>query len=190
MNRAVSRSRLKALVAVLAIAAAGTALSVATIHGDAARASSLPAVTQSDYSALSGMAAGDASGLAPPTASVGEGNRPIASSMTEIDVGKANLAVSVAKSTEGGVCVFVEHHGAKGAGGSCGTAALLKTGATAEVREQNGETTIAGVVPNGVSAVKVGFADGTSQTVAVIDNGWAIENAPASMTSATDVVGG
>ena len=95
MNGAVSRSRLKGLVAVLAIAAAGTALLVATTHGDAARASSLSAVTQSDYSALSGMAAGDASGSAPPSASVGEGNRPIAGSMTEIDVGKANLAVSV-----------------------------------------------------------------------------------------------
>jgi hypothetical protein len=110
--------------------------------------------------------------------------------MTQIDVGKADLTVSVAKSTEGGVCVFVERHGARGGGGSCGTAALLKVGETAEVHEENGPTTIVGVVPDGVSAVKVGFAGGTSQTAKVLNNGWAIENAPAGMTSATDVVGG
>jgi hypothetical protein len=191
MKGAVPWCRPKVLVTcAVTIAAAGAALLVAVATGGTARANGSPEVTQSSYSVLSGAAAGDAAGSAPPSASTGEGNRPVGSSMTEIDIGNADLTVSVAKSTEGGVCIFVERHGARGAGGSCGTAALLKTGATAEVREPNGPTTIVGLVPDGVSAVKVGFADGTSQAVKVVNNGWAVENAPASMTSATDVVGG
>jgi hypothetical protein len=191
MKAAVSSSRTKGLViCTLAIAAAGTAVFVliATASGGAARATGLPAVTQTDYSALN--TAPHASGLMPPSASAGEGNRPVAASMTELAIGKPHLTVSLAKSSEGGVCVFVERRGAQGAGGSCGTAALLGTGATAEVQEASGERTIAGVVPDGVSSVKVGFAGGASQNATVVDNGWAIENAPADMTSATDVAGG
>jgi hypothetical protein len=188
---AASLSRTKGLViCTLAIAAAGGTvfLFIATANGGAARATGLPAVTQTDYSAFNTGA--NASGSIPPSASVGEGNRPVAASMTELAIGKPNLTVSLAKSSEGGVCVFVERHGAKGGGGSCATAALLGTGATAEVQEANGERTIAGVVPDGVSSVKVGFVGGASQTVTVVDNGWAIEDSPAGVTSATDVVGG
>jgi len=178
------------VVSSLAIAAAGTALLLtATVNGGSARAASSAAVKQTDYSAF--RTGAHAPGLMPPSASAGEGNRPVAVSMTELAVGKPNLTVFLAKSSEGGVCVFVERRGAKGAGGSCGTATLLRTGATAEVHEDaSGDRTIAGVVPDGVSSVSVRFVDGSSETAAVVDNGWAIERAPASMTSATDIVGG
>jgi hypothetical protein len=126
----------------------------------------------------------------PPSASAGEGNRPIGSSATVLNLGKPNLVVTVTRSSEGGVCVFVERHGARGGGGSCGTAALLKSGETAEVHEQNAPTVLAGVVPDGVSAVKVTFVDGSSQTVTVADNGWAIEAAPNVLASTTDITGG
>jgi hypothetical protein len=191
MKGAIPLSRAQVAVAcALASAAAGTVfLLAATANGGTARATGLPAVTQADYSAFGTGA--DASGLTPPSASAGEGNRPVAASMTRLGIGKPNLTVLLAKSSEGGVCVFVERRGAKGAGGSCATAALLRTGATGEMHEDaSGERTIAGVVPDGVSSVKVGFADGASRTVTVVDNGWAIENAPAGMTSATDIVGG
>jgi hypothetical protein len=110
--------------------------------------------------------------------------------MIEVNTGNSDLTVMVAKSTEGGVCVFVERHGARGGGSSCGSPALLETGETGELREDNGPTTIAGIVPDGVSAVTVGFADGTSKTVNVKSNVWSIEDAPASMTHTTNVTGG
>lgn len=191
MPRAISSSRAKVLIpCALAIAAAGTVFLIATISSGSAHASSGPTVTQSDYSVFSTSAAGGASSSAPHSASAGEGNRPIASSMTTVALGKPNLKVTVAKSSEGGVCVFVERSGAKDAGGSCASPELLRTGATAQVQEANGEMTIAGIVPDGVSSVKVDFTDGASQTAPVIDNGWAIEDAPANMISANDVVGG
>jgi hypothetical protein len=100
------------------------------------------------------------------------------------------LVVTIARSSEGGVCVFVERHGSRGGGGGCGPAALLKSGETAEVHEQNAPTVLAGVVPDGVSAVKVTFVDGSSQTVTVVDNGWAIEAAPDVLASTTEITGG
>jgi hypothetical protein len=179
-------------ICALAPTAAGTALVlIATANGGTARATGLPTTTPGDYSAFNTSAAGDASSSAPPSASAGLGDGPVAGSMTKLPLGKANLSVMIAKSSEGGVCVFVERAGAKGAGGSCAPASLLSTGTQVEVHgEANGKRTVAGVVPDGVSAVKVGFAGGVSQTVPVVDNGWAIEDAPASMTSASDVVGG
>jgi hypothetical protein len=126
----------------------------------------------------------------PPSVEAGEGSDPIRSSATELNLGKPNLTVTITKSSEGGVCVFVERHGARGGGGSCGTAALLKTGETAEMHEQNAPTILAGVVPDGVSAVKVTYVDGSSQTVPVVDNGWAIEAAPNVLAKTTNVTGG
>jgi hypothetical protein len=185
-------SRTKALViCALALAAAGiVVLLFATANGGTARATGLPVVTQNDYSAFGAGTAGSASGMTPPSTRAETGDRPLAASMTRLVVGNADLDVWLAKSSEGGVCVFVERRGAKGAGGSCAPAALLRTGATAVVEEGNGERTIAGVVPDGVSAVTVRFATGDSKTVPVADNGWAIENAPASVTGTADVVGG
>jgi hypothetical protein len=173
-----------------AITLAGIAAFIAVSTGSNASASSTPEVTQDDYSALLGTSAGDASASMPPSASAGEGNRPIGSSATELDLGKPNLTVTITKSSEGGVCVFVERHGARGGGGSCGTAALLGAGETAEVHEQNAPTVLAGVVPDGVSAVKVSFVDGGSQTVPVVDNGWVIEDTPTALAGTTDVTGG
>lgn len=178
------------LTCALAITVAGAAVLVAVATGSIASASSTPAVAQSDYSALVSASAGDASAWMPPSASAGEGNRPIGSSATELNLGKPNLVLTIAKSSEGGVCVFVERRGGRGGGGSCGTAALLKTGETAEVHEQSAPTVLAGVVPDGVSAVKVTFVDGSSQTVPVVHNGWAIEAAPNVLASTTDVTGG
>jgi hypothetical protein len=178
------------LTCALAITVAGIAVLVAVATGSTASASSTPEVTQSDYSALVSTSAGDASASMPPSRSAGEGNNPIGSSATELNLGKPNLMVTITKSSEGGVCVFVERHGARGGGGSCGTTALLKTGETAEMHEQNAPTILAGVVPDGVSAVKVTFVDGSSQTVPVVDNGWAIENAANALASTTDVTGG
>lgn len=190
MMRVVPLSRAKALILGVLAIAAGVALLIVTTSGGTAHAGSGQAVTQGDYAVLTSSAAGDASSSAPQSASSGEGNQPIASSMTTVALGNPNIALRIAKSTEGGVCVFVERKGARGDGGSCASAALLRTGATAEVHEASGEITIAGVVPDGVSSVKVQLTSGASQTVPVVDNGWAIENAPASMVTASDVVGG
>jgi hypothetical protein len=191
MRGAIPLSRTKVLVmCALAITVAGIAVLVAVATGSIASASSTPIVTQNDYSALVGTSAGDASALMPSSASAGEGNRPIGSSATELNLGKPNLVVTITKSSEGGVCVFVERHDARGGGGSCGTATLLSTGETAEVHEQNAPTVLAGVVPDGVSAVKVTYVDGSSKTIPVIHNGWAIEAAPNVLASTTDVTGG
>jgi len=191
MKGAVPLPRAKLLViCAVALAAAGAVFLLVATSGGAARATGLPAVTQSDYSTLVGTSAADASASMPPSASAGEGNRPIGSSATELNLGKPNLVVTITKSSEGGVCVFVERHGARGGGGSCGTAALLKTGETAEVHEQNAPTVLAGVVPDGVAAVKVTYVDGSSQTVPVAHNGWAIENAPNVLASTTNITGG
>jgi len=178
------------LACALAITAAGIAVLVAVATGSSASASSPPEVTQSDYSALVGTSAGDASASMPPSRPADEGNNPIGSSATELNLGKPNLTVTITKSSQGGVCVFAERHGGRGGGGACGTAALLKTGETGEMHEQNGPTTLVGVVPDGVSAVKVKFVDGSSQTVPVVDNGWAIENTPSALASTTDIAGG
>ena len=181
--------------AVLAIAGAATAL-LLLVTGNAgnARAAGAPAVTQSDYSVFGTAAAGAASGSVPASETSGGPGGPeyaVAGSFTRLAVSTSNLTVLIAKSSEGGVCVFVEPHGARGVGGSCAPAALLATGAKGEMQEEpSGRRTVAGVVPDGVSAVRVGFADGLSQTVPVVDNGWAIENAPASVTSSIDIVGG
>lgn len=176
---------------VAAIITAGAILLVVVLSGGAAQADSQSVGPPSDYAVLGGTSTGDASALAPPSGDlVGEGNRPITDSITEVNTGNRDLTVTVADSTEGGVCVFVERQGARGGGGSCGAPSLLKTGETAEVREDDGPTVIAGIVPNGVTAVKVGFADGTSQTVNVASNVWVIENAPAAMSNTTDVTGG
>lgn len=183
------RNKLLALLA-LSLAAAGAATLVAIVNSGSARATNASVVAQAQYSVLTGTATGDAASSVPPSTSTGEGNNPIGSTITNVDIGNHTLTVTVAWSTEGGVCVFVERHGARGAGGSCGDAALLDRGAKAELHEDNGPTTLAGVVPDGVSAVRVGFADGTSETVNVAHNAWAIERAPAGMTSATNVVGG
>jgi hypothetical protein len=191
MKAALSLSRTRILVlCAMAMAALGAVALIVATSGGTARAGSAQAVTQSDYAALDSSAAGDASSSAPQSASSGEGDEPIASSMTTIALGKPNITLTIAKSTRGGVCVFVERSGARGVGGSCGSAELLRTGTTAEVREDSGQITIAGVVPDGVSSESVQFANGTSETVPVVDNGWAVEDAPASMANSSNVVGG
>src|SRR5882757_6234268 len=91
-----SRSKVL-LTCALAITVAGIAALVAVATGSA---SSTPEVTQSDYSALVGTSAGDASASMPPSASAGEGNHPIGSSATELDLGKPNLVVTITKSNE------------------------------------------------------------------------------------------
>jgi hypothetical protein len=191
MKTAIPWSRSKVLLTfALAITVAGITVLVAVSTGSTASASNTPTLTPSEYSALVGASAGDAAASMPQSASAGEGNRPIGSSATALNLGTPNLVVTISRSSDGGVCVFVERHGARGGGGSCGTAALLKTGETAEVHEKNAPTVLAGVVPDGVSAVKVTYVDGSSQTVPVVDNGWAIEAAPNVLASTTDVTGG
>jgi hypothetical protein len=178
-------------ICTLALATAGAVfVLIASSGGGTAHATGLPAVTQNSYAALGTGAAGDAASSAPPSAAAGLGNGPVPGSMTKLSLGKPNLSVVIARSSEGGVCVFVERAGAKGVGGSCASASLIGTGAKAEVLGENGERALAGVVPDGVSAVTVGFAGGGSQTVPVVDNGWAIEEAPASATGTTDIAGG
>jgi hypothetical protein len=182
--KVVSWSRSAILIAsALVIATGAVWLSLATGDSHAAQ-------PQTIYSVFSSATAGNAASSAPSSARPGEGNTPITASFTRVAVGNPNLTVYAAKSSEGGVCVFVERNGARGSGGSCADASLFASGAKAEVQEEGGDRIVAGVVPDGVSSVKVGFGSGTSQTVAVVDNGWVIENAPASVTSATDVAGG
>lgn len=184
MTRAIPWSRAKLLIlCTAAFVVIGAVALILTTGGGTAHAGSGQPVTLSDYSVLNSSAVGDAS-------SALQSSSAITGTMTSIPVGKPNISVKIAKSTEGGVCVFVERSGAKDDGGSCIPSELLRTGTTAELHEGDGEIIIAGVVPDGVSSVIVQLSNKTSQTVPVVDNGWAIEDAPAGMANYSDTVGG
>ncbi|HEY2631359.1 MAG TPA: hypothetical protein VGI26_03170 [Solirubrobacteraceae bacterium] len=83
----------------------------------------------------------------------------------------------------GGICVLLWVHQPSGSvpgiGYSCSTSSTeLGSGATTEVSQlpgSPGRVFVAGVVPSSVGSMKVTLADGSTRTVAVTDNSWALE---------------
>lgn len=135
--------------------------------------------------------------LSPPGGA--QGGWPMAESIRPLHIQAPNLTAWIAKSLGGGVCVLLWAHqpsgDAPGIGASCSEESEegLRRGATTQVSEIPGEPSrvdIAGVVPSTVSAVTVTQADGSSKTVPVENNGWALETegTPQSVQSIT--VGG
>jgi hypothetical protein len=92
--------------------------------------------------------------------------------------------VWIAKSASGGVCVLASS-GRPAANGhvltasSCSTADGLAEGASIELTGSLAGSPnrflLAGVVPSGVSSVTAQLADGSTDTVDVSDNAWALE---------------
>jgi hypothetical protein len=152
----------------------------------------LPLVTHGSPAAATLGAQGPTFPASPPAEVAG--GWPEAVSIRKLSINVSTISAWIAKSIEGGVCVLLSRHqpikGVYGVAVSCALAANINsTGATveSEVPGSNG-VTIAGVVPAGVSSVQVALTDGTSKTVVVSDNAWALET-EAHIQSIHDVAG-
>jgi hypothetical protein len=112
-----------------------------------------------------------------------QGGWPVAASIRAVSVDVPNVSAWIAKSTGGGICVLLWPHqpagGVPGVGYSCSTSSEdLSQGATTQLSQlpdSPGKVYVAGVVPSGVESMKVTLADGTTTTVGVSDNAWALE---------------
>lgn len=174
-------------------------------EGAPAAATSQPAPR---YSALAGSeptgltfvdphATGSPAGASGPTwpASPPEdtgGSWPVTSSIRRVTLSVPGISAWIARSAAGGVCVLVyDGRAADGVGVTCSTPEGVGAGASLEITElpeQPGRVIEAGVVPDGVTAVRATLADGTSTTMAVSGNAWARSgsepSAPGSETTA------
>lgn len=97
----------------------------------------------------------------------------------------------IAKSIDGGVCVLSSRHrpikGVFSLGVGCDRVA--SAGATVESgNPAESGTTVAGVVPSGVTSVVVTLANSATTTVPVTENAWALETA-AAVSGTRDVEG-
>lgn len=112
-----------------------------------------------------------------------QGGWPVAASIRAVSVEVPEMSVWIAKSTGGGICVLLWAHqpvgSAPAVGYSCSTSSEdLSQGATTQVSQlpdSPGKVYVAGVVPSGVGSMKVTLADGSTRTVGVTDNAWALE---------------
>jgi hypothetical protein len=112
-----------------------------------------------------------------------QGGWPIATSIRALSIDVPGLSAWIAKSIGGGVCVLLSRHQPTGTvpsvEDSCSTSSEdLGQGATVQASrfpDAPGKVYVAGVVPSGVSAMKVTLADGGTKTVSVSDNAWALE---------------
>lgn len=106
------------------------------------------------------------------------------SSIRKVDVGVSGALVWIAKSSSGGICVLASTgkplpNGHVATAASCSTVGeSLANGATIELSGllAGSPTTVllAGVVPSGVSSLSAVLADGSTKTVTVTDDSWAI----------------
>jgi hypothetical protein len=93
------------------------------------------------------------------------------------------MSVWIAKSMGGGICVLLWAHqppdSVPAVASSCSTnSEELGRGATTQLSQlpnSPGKVYVAGVVPSSVGAMRVTLADGSTTTVGVTDNGWALE---------------
>ena len=124
---------------------------------------------------------------------------PLAESIRPLQTESPDLTAWIAKSLGGGVCVLLWAHQPAGETASIGyscseeTEAGLRRGATTQASEIPGEpgrVYVAGVVPSTVSAVAVTLADGSSKTVPVKDDAWALETEGAPRSYQSIPVGG
>jgi hypothetical protein len=152
----------------------------------------LPLVTHNSSAAANAntvAATGPTFPASPPPDVVGEW--PEAESIRKVSVGVPAVSAWIAKGIGGGVCVLSSRHeaikGVYGVAVSCNPTS--SAGATVESEVPGGNAvTVAGVVPAGVSSVEVALTNGTTRTVPVADNAWALET-DAHIQSTHDVAG-
>jgi hypothetical protein len=122
------------------------------------------------------------------------GDWPVATSIRKVSVDVPTVSAWISKSIDGGVCVLSSRHqpinGLYGVAFSCAPTAGIDSGATVESEvPDSSNVTAVGVVPAGVSSVQVTLTNGTTKTVAVSGNAWALET-DSHIQSANDVAGG
>src|ERR1700686_4306318 len=139
---------------------------------NSAEPTGLPLVTHSGSAPVNAnatAATGPTFPASPPPDLVGEW--PEAESIRKVSVSAPAISTWIAKGIGGGVCVLMAHHqpvkGTYGVAVSCNPD--TSSGATVEsdAPGSNG-VAIAGVVPTGVSSVRVELSDGTIKMVPVV----------------------
>ena len=119
------------------------------------------------------------------------GEWPEAASIRKVPVSVPVISAWIAKGLGGGVCVLSSQHkpikGVYGVAVSCNPA--TSAGATVESEVPDGTgVAVVGVVPAGVASVEVVLTNGTTKTISVADNAWALQ-ASAPVQSTHDVAG-
>lgn len=108
---------------------------------------------------------------------------PVAASIRAVSVEDEGMSVWIAKSMGGGICVLLWAHqpadSVPAVASSCSTSSEeLGRGATTQLSQlpdSPGKVYVAGVVPSSVGSMRVTLADGSTTTVGVADNAWALE---------------
>jgi hypothetical protein len=99
-----------------------------------------------------------------------------------VDGGSNVRGTWVAPSTNGGICFLVTVGDDKGAGGTCSRAGDVTNGSISVLYGHGngelaqGETVIAGAVPDGVTSIQIDLVDGTTTTVPVADNAFTFDS--------------
>ena len=136
----------------------------------------------------------------PATAPAGAGGYwPVTASIRPLKLSVPGVRGWIARSLAGGVCVMlyygVSYEGRSAIGLSCSSPEEAGTGTSlvvSGVPGMPGRVIEAGVVPDGVSAVRTVLADGSTSTQQVSDNGWARSGSepPAPGAEPTPITGG
>jgi hypothetical protein len=186
------RQRLRRSLLPVAPALAAAGLAVASLAGGGAPARATPEAPPS-YAALAAPA--EPTGLAlvdphaaeapatggptwPASPPVGTGGSwPVTATIRRLKM--SGVQAWIARSAAGGVCLMLYDgrrvEGVAAVDVSCSSAEAFGDGASIEVAEipgMPGRVIEAGVVPDGVTAVRTALADGTSATTAVTGNAW------------------
>jgi hypothetical protein len=204
----IARHRRVLVAGLLAIAAILAIILLLNGSGTTARASAPMLPSYAAYTALSSTESpgltvatpGSPAALAakgpvfpanPPGGMASHG--PLVASIRRLPIALPTVSAWIAKSADGGICVLVSRHesvnGTYPLGISCEPAPLSESGATSEIETDGRKTVTVGAVPDGVSSVRVAFTDGSSETVRVSRNAWALES-DAHIANTRNVVGG
>lgn len=146
---------------------------------------------------LSSLAPGPQEGAQQPiwhTPPGAEDNRPAPQTIRRLPSTDPRLESWIAESTTGGICLLLAParpvNGARPIGATCtASAEHLREGTylTYQYPESN-EVAIAGVAPAGATAIDVTFADGTTQALPVVGDGWSLQSSrvPVSLTASPE----
>jgi hypothetical protein len=120
---------------------------------------------------------------------------PVPASIKNLPIALPDVSAWIAKSADGGICVLASTHeavhGAHPLGMSCVPTALLESGTYLESNSpETSVVSMVGVVPSTVTAVKLTLTDGTTRTVQVVGNAWALETTNAHIENISNVSGG
>ncbi len=208
------RSRLRRSLLPVAPALVALGLAAASLAGGGAPAAATPAAPPT-YAALEGPAEPTGLTLADPHAAkasstagpawpasppVGTGGSwPVTTSIRRLKLAPSGLQAWIARSAAGGVCLLLYDgqpvEGVAAVDESCSSPGGFGDGASIEVSEipgMPGRVIEAGVVPDGVTAVRTALADGTRARIAVSGNAWARSGSepPAPGSEPTAITGG